>query len=267
MLHNVARGMSFISKVLVTVVAAFTGAVLARNANADSNDEGSWHQQHRVAESPQQFALEFRGTMYRPAIDDAFPAGSKPYEAVFGNDRRFCIGLEFDWQAFRIPWVGTIGPGFGWSYTAMSALAKTQQFPAVTGAPLIDSAESTSLKIMPMYVAAVLRVDVLARETPIPLVPYGKLGLGYGLFWTGRDAGDTRTGHTWGKHYAIGGMLQLDWLDRQASMQLDNEMGINNTYLFAEWMVADLDGFADSSDRSHLRIGTSSWVFGLAFEM
>ncbi len=257
--------MSFTSKVLVTLVAALTGSLAARSARAQS-ERGSWHRQHRVLDSPQQFALEFRGGMYRPKIDDAFP-DSKPYETVFGTSRRFCLGLEFDWQAYRIPWVGTIGPGLGWSYTAMSAQAKTTQLTSVGNPPLIDSAESTSLDLMPMYAAAVLRVDVLARETPIPIVGYGKLGLGYGIFWTGNDLGTQSRGHTWGMHYAVGGMLLLDGLDHQSARQLDNEMGINHSYLFAEWMVADLHGFADTSDKSTLRIGSSGWVFGLAFEM
>ena len=35
-----------------------------------------------------------------------------------------------------------------------------------------------------MALQAVLRVDVLARETPIPIVPYAKLGLGSAI-WLG----------------------------------------------------------------------------------
>jgi hypothetical protein len=210
-------------------------------------------------ESPQHFALEFRFAPYTPKIDEGF-SDPKPYSTVFGNGPNLFIGAEFDWQVLRIPNLGTIGPGLGAGYTQASAVARI----AGTGMP---SAENTSLSILPIYAAAVLRIDVFAHQIGIPLVPYGKLGLGYGLYWMGNDRGTQAQGHTWGKHFAFGGMFLLDPIDTQASMQLDNEFGINNSYLFFEWMIADLDGFSRPSDRSVLQIGASTWVAGLAFEM
>jgi hypothetical protein len=191
-------------------------------------------------------------------VDSAF-SGSKPYESVFGTDKRLYFGIEVDWQALRIPMVGTIGPGLGWGYTRMSA-------PARLVGGLGQSEESTYLSIMPMYGVAVARIDVLARETQVPFVGYGKLGLGLGLYWTGDDLATQARGHSWGMHYALGAMLLLDNFDRQAAMQLDNEVGVNNSYLFIEWMKADLSGFGGSGTDT-LRIGTSTWVAGLALEI
>jgi hypothetical protein len=39
---------------------------------------------------------------------------------------------------------------------------------------------------------------------------------------------------------------------------------VNNTYAFAEYTRADLDGLGIQSDP--LRVGGQSWTFGLAFE-
>ena len=229
-----------------------------RAAAAEEQGEQSWREP-RVYESTQRFALEIRFGPYRPNIDDAFPQ-QRPYETVFGSDRRLAFGLEFDWQVLRIPFVGTLGPGVGWGYTSMSAQARL----ASTGAP---SAEETSLSIMPMYGVGVLRIDELARRTAIPLVAYGKAGIGYGLWWTGNDLETQRRGQTWGSHFAFGGMLLLDALDSHASIEIDNEWGVNNTYLFFEWMSANLDNFKGGSDPSVMRVGTQTWMLGLAFEM
>jgi len=238
------------------VLVALTALTSSASAREDAD---SWFRaHHRAWESPQRFAFELRFGPYRPRIDDAFP-GAKPYESVFGSDRRVYFGLEFDWQVLRIPMLGTVGPGIGWGYTHMGAQAKL-----VSGA---DSAEETTLALMPMYGVGVLRVDVLARETTIPLVAYGKAGIGCGFFSMGNDLGTQAKGHTWGTHYALGGMLLLDAFDEHAAIELDNEMGINNTYVYFEWMIAQLDGFGRGNHASVLNIGTSTWVLGLAFEI
>jgi len=227
----------------------------------------SWRHGNRPPPSPQRFAFELRFGPYQPAIDDDFEKRPGPYESVFGNDKRFFFGLELDWQAFRIPKIGTIGVGFGWSYTHMSEQAKVHPDENATPNTVPQfSAESTSLSIMPMYGVAVLRVDELARETPIPLVGYMKAGLGYGIYWTGNDLGTQARGHTWGTHLAFGGMLMLDGLDEHASIEIDNEWGINHTYAFFEYMFSNLNGLG-TPDHSVMRIGTHTWVVGLAFEL
>jgi len=258
---NRLRG-SFLRRIRVpsaAIAIVIVGLFTTRAARArETEDYTGWRRSERPFESPQRFALELRFGPYRPRIDEQWPA-ERPYYNAFGDDDRLFIGLEFDWQLFRIPKVGTIGPGLGWQYTHMSARAKLPSGE--------DSAEDTNLSIMPMYAVGVLRVDVLARETAIPLVGYGKAGLGYGLWWTSNDIATQGKGHTWGTHFALGGMLLLDAFDQHAAVQLDNEWGINNTYFYFEWMFANLDGFGRTSDASVLAIGTSTWVIGLALEL
>lgn len=259
-----------IRRLFACALAALALAPVAARADDDVeiDDELAGYRAHRSYETPQHFALELRVGPYRPNVDDQFPA-AKPFETTFGDDRRVAIGAELDWQMLRIPYLGTIGPGLAWNYTKMSANAKLQ----ASGAP---SAETTSLMIMPMYAVGVLRLDVFSRELGIPLVPYGKAGVGYALWSASNDLGTSRwtdpatrettlgRGHTWGTHLAAGLMLQLDPFDRAAAAQLDQNIGVNHSYLFFEWMNARLDGFGDSSS---MRVGASTWVTGLAFEM
>ncbi len=117
---------------------------------------------------------------------------------------------------------------------------------------------------------AVLRADFIARETPVPLVPYAKLGVGTAIWRVSNGGGTARVGSSagsglsYGPQLALGGMLLLDAFDRTSAMSLDSEIGINNSYVFMEWYLSKLDGFGSGSQ---MEVGTSTWVLGLAFEM
>ena len=146
--------------------------------------------------------------------------------------------------------------------TQMSAPAPLANGPGV-------SAEQTNIEVFPFYLAAVLRVDVLLRDYRVPFVPYAKIGPAVTVWRVFTDSGTSSfngkdgVGATWGEQFALGGMLNLDWIDRRATTSLDEATGINHTYLFGEWMLANLDNFGSSSG---LRVGTMTICGGLAFE-
>jgi hypothetical protein len=168
----------------------------------------------------------------------------------------------------RIPHLGTLGPGLGMAYSKSSGKAQfTQQHNGQT-----TSGEDTSLEIIPFYGIAVLRVDVLWREYGVPLVPWAKAGLGF-AFWRASNTLGTSSftdpttgqstsgeGHSLGTHFALGLGLNLNWLDPYAAKGFDTSMGVNNTYLFAEWTREDLGG------NNAMRVGGTEWTFGLALE-
>jgi hypothetical protein len=251
--------------VLLSCVASTAMVFVAPPASAqDSADAAlALHTRHRTFESPQHFALEFRFAPYTPAIDsDPALHGATPYKDIFGTMPRLLFAAEFDWQVVRIPHVGTLGPGLAIGYTSMGTKA-----PLSNGTGL--SGEDTSLDIYPMYAVAVFRADVFWKELHIPLVPYAKAGVGL-AFWrasntlgTSSYGGVVGKGHSFGTHLAIGAALSLNAFDQYTAKNFDNSMGVNNTSLFIEYMRSDLNGILQDSA---LRVGSDTWVAGLALE-
>ena len=240
------------------------GLVVCQSALAQGVDElgayGGLEEKDRLR-SEQNFAFELRFGPYRPNVDAEF-SDARPFENTFGTDTRILFGIEFDWQALRIPYFGSIGPGIGWGYTSMSANAWLAD-----GTGRAD--QETSLSIMPLYLVGVARVDVLARETPVPLVPYAKAGLGYALWWTSDGDGAHSyqgvegKGTSKGYQFALGGMLELDFLDQDTALNMDASIGVNHASFFMEWYFARLDGFGGGD----MHVGTSTWMLGLVVEM
>jgi hypothetical protein len=238
---------------------------LASGADAQTRDEPLTGR-HRTYESPQHFAVELRFMPYTPDIDsDPALHGNAPYAKTFGSSH-VMIGAEFDWQAVRIPHVGTLGPAAAVGYWWKSGNAN---YTTSHNGTLI-SGENTELEIIPFYGLAVLRADVIWREFRIPLVPYVKAGLVYALWrasntlGTSNAQGVTGEGTTWGTQLAAGLSFNLNVLDPYAARNFDEEMGVNGTYFFGEVMRSDLTGLG--IQKSPLRVGASTWVLGLAFE-
>jgi hypothetical protein len=253
----------------MAALAAFTGVVLSGERTARADDEtGVLSSHHRTYESPQNFAFELRLGAYHPRIDTASDLGaSGPYQAEFGDGLRFEVSAEFDWQAYRIPHFGTIGPGISLGYTSSSALAPLVH--PVNGSTL--SGETTSLDIFPTYAVAVLRVDVLNRELKVPLIPFVKAGFGL-AFWRASNSGGTSyyngvigEGHTVGTQLAVGLALDLNFLDRRTSQGFDNATGVNHTFLFGELDDYNLNGLW-GLQKNALYVGNQNWTVGLGFE-
>jgi hypothetical protein len=218
--------------------------------------------QRRTDFSSQNMAFELRFGPYAPRIRPVA-------EDYYGDKTRYQLGFEVDGQLWRAPHVGTLGVGGGWSYTKQSArmpLTNPPEDPEEAAALQAQVAEKSTLNIMPMYVVGVLRVDVLARDFGIPFVGYGKFGLGSALWWENDGSGVSRAygrkgkDGSWGTQAALGGMFLLDVLEPSAGVELDNSAGINNSYLFLEWSISDLDD-------DHGNVGTNTWVAGLAVEL
>jgi hypothetical protein len=246
--------------VSTTAVLAAAGVLLAPS-DARAVELGTPATEHPFR-SAQNFALEIRVSPYYPQVDDDPKLnGQKPFEKNFGDKARVLIALELDWQTFRIPHLGTIGPGVGVGSVSMSRDVQT-----TTGR---TSGDSTTLAIYPFWGVAVLRADVLWRDFGFPLVPYAKGGLGLGI-WRASNSAGTATqdgvsgkGKSWGTNFALGVSFALDSIDQGASRNMDNATGINNTYVFLEAYWLTLDGIGQSKA---LHVGSNTWSMGLAFE-
>jgi hypothetical protein len=266
----------FVQFASVLVAAAIVIAALPAEAQSHRIRRNNWRQHDRGSGiykgTPQRFAFELRGGPYYPAIDEEF-GGSGPYTRFFGDGGRVFLGAEFDWQVVRIPWVGTLGPGFGIGYT--SATAKAFKEGVLDTATTKDDKQTgeTSLTMIPMHLSAVLRFDELFRRTQIPIVPYVKFGVGYGLWWCTAGANDCKVvkadkttvlgeGSSYGVHWAVGGAIAMDFLGRREMSALDQETGVNHIYIFGEWFNQNL-----GLGTNQMRIGTSTWRTGVTFEL
>ena len=236
-------------------------------------------------ESTQNFLVELRGGPWYPDTDAEFNGRATPFRDMFGTTDRLMLGAEFDWQFLRVNPVGSLGVGVGVGYTSASAVAPLTQspMPAAGSWERPADGQQTSLEVIPGYVVAVVRIDVLARRTVIPLVPYVKYGVGYAYWWitngdalarrsvalsqgasaTDSDLGQAATGGTLGMHLAAGLMLRLDVFEPAVQRAWDQQMGVNHSYIFAEYVRSDLSGLGS---RPQLRLGTETWNVGLAME-
>jgi hypothetical protein len=249
---------------LACAAALGSALLLAPSAHAQQGDSANAHEKLHdgvTDVSPQYAAFEIRFGPYRPKIDDN--TSGPVFSDFFGDKQRFMLGLEGDWQAFRAPYIGTLGIGLGWGYTQMSASNKVPNPTADSG----DVVQASTINIMPLYAVGVLRVDTFARNFKVPIVPYAKLGLAYAFWWVNDGIGTaTNDDGTKGKDVsvgtqaAIGGMFLLDILEPSAARAADSDGGLNNSYIFFEWAMSNYGG-------DQMNVGSSSWVTGLAFEM
>ena len=225
----------------------------------------------KLAHSSQMFALELRFSPYRPDVDGEFANGSTPFASTFGTDNRLLFGIEFDYQPLRLDKIGSLGVGIGASYTKMGA-------PTLRADTLAESAGTTSLNIFPFHLVAVARIDALREATGIPLSFYGKAGVTTAAWnstntvgnvskvtsGTGTAATVSRAeGMTWGTFFAAGLALDVGFLDERSAKALDEDVGINHTYLFFELTSQGLTGFGS---KTALRLSDLTWNAGLTFE-
>lgn len=209
--------------------------------------------------------LEIKFGEYAPAIDEALGASGTPYATIFGSGGGFYFEIEYDhflWREF-----GSLAVGFSFGYSSVEGKGLLS-----TGEASVDD---TSLNMLPLRTSLVYRFDLLEKEYSIPLVPYMKAGLDYYLWWINSAAGiatyrnpdtdqiDEGRGGTFGWHAGAGVKFLLDVLAPTMSRGLDVTAGINDSYLFAEWLMAEVDDFG--SDAS-FDFSDSTFLFGLAFE-
>jgi hypothetical protein len=244
------------------------GAELAHAQSAIPRTD--WRQTSRPPQPhpDTQFAFELRFAPYWPEIDSEPGLTGTPFADTFGTDPRFYFGLEFDWLPLRVPYVGAIGPGFGWGYTWASGDARISGCSG--SAASCASSDTTSLSIHPMHVSGVVRLDELMRRADFPLVPYAKGGLGFGYWTSSSTAGMSQVveanrtidaeGVSVGLHLAFGAAFSLSWLDASSQSTLREDTGLGNLYLFGEWMRSSLGSTGDAA----MRVGTSTVVTGLS---
>lgn len=233
---------------------ALLATSIPRHSSAQIYDRAERHRRD-TAGSDTDFAVELRFGPYTPRIDSEFSSAT-PYRDTFGNKLRFLLGLEFDWQALKVPGVGSLGPGIGWGVTGMTAKAP---FTAGGG----RSSQDTNLWIMPMYVVAVGRLTALTN-IGVPVEPYAKAGLGIAPWWTNDSVKTSEVngvighGTSTGYQFALGAVLNLAFIDPEAAE------GLGGAGLFGEFYFSSLNGFGSGNQ---MQVGTTTWFVGITVQM
>src|SRR5690606_25326752 len=141
-------------------------------------------------------------------------------------------GARQFFQAF-----GSASVGFSLGYAEKFARARA----VLPGGGTEPSEESTGIRVLPLRLMAVYRFDVGAQRYGIPLVPYVKAGLVGIPYWMVKgsaveEVGDASgSGIRFGYQATLGLSLQLDFLDRRFARDFDSGLGVNHSYLFAEY--------------------------------
>jgi hypothetical protein len=216
------------------------------------------------AESPRNMMLGLHGGTYAPDVDSAFETAT-PWKDTFDGSAMTLLRFDLDyalWQGF-----GTLALGGGVGYGWVDGKARDSEGEATS--------DEVGFNLMPLSLSLVYRFDWAATRHDIPFVPYAKAGLSGGLWWAtdakgevsnardGTGSGREGQGLTLGWHAGAGLMFLLDVFSSGMAAEFDNESGVNNSFVFAEYVHNVLDDFgADDS----IVLSSDAFSFGLAFE-
>jgi hypothetical protein len=195
--------------------------------------------------SSERFAIEFRIGPYQPNMgsNDAF-------DTFFSGDRGPLFGIELDAIAYRIPDLVYLCAGgrFGSAGWDGKSLDKSG----------MRTAEDVTLSYLPLDALAVVRIDALARQLSVPLIVTGKLGYEWAHWTTQTGKFAEKSGWSVGLVWGAQLGLDLDTFDRKAARTMDEEWGINHSFLFFEL-------FRFHPSANSLPLGSTAWAAGLGF--
>jgi hypothetical protein len=197
---------------------------------------------------------------YKPLVDTEEGLTGTPYKDTFGDSSMLLVELEI--QRYFYQGIGTAGVGVSAGYAEKYGKAKNLDN--------TDSPEVTSLKVVPLRLDALYKFDYAAFRWHIPLVPYAKAGLIYTPWWTTKgdktqdlpDSGRKGRGGRWGYGLTGGVAFLMDVLEPRLARDFDSDLGINHTYLFAEYTYEEVNNFGGAG----LVLSSRHWMFGLSLD-
>jgi len=237
-----ARALASPSGLCLLILAALAGTP----AHAAAQSDASTIPAARDFDSPERFIIELRGGPFSPDFGD-----NPAYDRFFGGDNGPFLGAQLHYILARVPNIVyfTIGAGFGWSSYSGRAVANP-------GGQEVS--EETSLVLFPVAAVGSVRIDALPRYLSLPFIFTGKLGFQWTNWNTDTGARNDESGWSVGLLYGGQIALDLDTFDRAAARSLDEDWGINHSFLFFE-----INHF--SPTEQSLAVGGTSWLLGLGF--
>jgi hypothetical protein len=203
--------------------------------------------------SPRWGSFELGAGPYTPDVDSEF-GGSGPYQQVFGTSQRWMLRAGVGKSLYT--GFGDLEVGFRTGYFHASGRA-------VTTDTLQRSGDDTSFNIIPTSLTLTYYFDYFANLYRwLPITPYGRVALERYNWWTSTTNGASKHGATNGWSVTGGAAILLDAIDPDSARGLDNETGINHTYLFFDVTHAKVDDFG-SSKSWDLSPKKTAYAFGL----
>ena len=195
--------------------------------------------------SPEHFIVEFRGGPYDPEMD-----GNAAFSTFFKDDSGPYLGVELDYILFRVPdaLYFTVGGGIGLTRFDGNALDPSGK----------SVGEETKLTLIPLAALASLRFDLLPRQLGIPFTFAGKVGWQWAHWDTTTGKRDDASGWSLGLLYGGQVALDLDTFEPSAARTMDEEWGINHSFVFFEL-------YRFEPTKKSLPIGDTAWSLGLGF--
>jgi hypothetical protein len=203
----------------------------------------------RAVESPRYWSAEVGAGTYTPDIDADVPSGplgdgKGPIGEMFGSGKGWLFRVGFS-RALSTEYGSLeVGGQTGWSRRSARAFVDTNQVSG--GAPIWErSGDTTSLNIIPTSITITYRYDQLVDK--FPLAPYVRATLERYNWWVSDSNGTRMTGATNGWSMTGGLALALDFFDRSLARELDNDTGVNHTFLYFDATKSSVDDFGSKS--------------------
>lgn len=207
-------------------------------------------------QSPRWGSFELSAGTYRPDIDSEFPGGVGAFTGAFGTGRSWLFRAAAARNVFT--GYGTLEVGLGTGYMKVSGRALKMDG--------TRSGDTTTLKMIPTSLNVTYRLDTFADRYGIPLAPYGRFAFERYNWWINdADGNRTQSGATNGWSVGAGLALMLDFFDPGLARELDQDNGINHTYLFGELRKTYVDDFGSSTSWNMSDSAALTWTAGLLF--
>ncbi|HET7827069.1 MAG TPA: MXAN_2562 family outer membrane beta-barrel protein, partial [Anaeromyxobacter sp.] len=125
------------------------------------------------------------------------------------------------------------------------------------------SGDTTTFNIIPTSLTLTYRFDTFAER--FPLAPYGRVALERYNWWIGSGSSAiAKKGATNGYSATAGVALLVDFFDSGLARELDQDTGINHTYLFVDVTKSWVKDFGSSTSWD-LSDDKLSLAFGVMF--
>ena len=220
----------------------------APRAGAQFTDERWGRLEQSEVASPERMVLElFAVGPYEPTAvtDTRSPSGTPLFD-----DTGPLFQGSLQAIALRVPEVGMVTSGLRVGHVSYSASAVD----ARSGQPAGEQTTLTAWLLTPMVG---LRIDALAR-LGVPFLLNASVGYDLVPWWSATGSRRDGSGLSHGLRWAVQLGLELDFAEPRTARRLDEDWGINHSFLFFELAGSQAGGTVPMGD-------PLSWSAGLGF--